>query len=108
AIKHIETSLRLNPRERMGVPLSMIGMAYFFKGQFDEAASKLLLAIQDNPGSPGPYRFLAACYAHMGRLDDARAIVTRLRVITSQVVPSNPIWRNPQHRELFLTGLRLA
>ena len=73
AIEHLETSLRLSPRERIGPPLSMIGMAYFFKRQFDEAAAKLLLAIQDNPGSPTPYRFLAACYAHMGRLDEARA-----------------------------------
>ena len=51
AIEHIETSLRLSPRERMGQPLDHIGRAYFFKHQFDEAASKLLLAIQDNPGA---------------------------------------------------------
>ena len=85
-----------------------MGMAYFFKRQFDEAASKLLLAIQDNPGSPTPYRSLAACYAHMGRLDEARAIVARLRAITPLVVPSDLPWRNPEDRELFLSGLRLA
>ena len=82
AIEHVETSLRLSPRERMGQPLVVIGTAYFFKHQFDEAASKLLLSIQDDPGSPIPYRVLAACYAHMGRLDEARAIVARLRAIT--------------------------
>ena len=89
AIEHVETSLRLSPRERMGQPLSVMGMAYFFKRQFDEAAAKLLLAIQDHPGSPASYRFLAACYAHMGRLDEARAIVARLRAITPLVVPSD-------------------
>jgi adenylate cyclase len=108
AIEHIETALRLSPRERMGQPLSVIGMAYFFKRQFDEAATKLLLAMQDNPGSPLPYRGLAACYAHMGRLDEARAIVARLRAITSLVVPTDIPFRNPEHRELFLSGLRLA
>ena len=108
AIEHVETSLRLSPRERIGMPLSVLGMAYFFKHQFDEAASKLLLAIQDHPGSPSPYRFLAACYAHMGRLDEARAIVARLRAITSLVLPSDLPLRNPEHRELFLSGLRLA
>ena len=108
AIEHVETSLRLSPRERMGQPLSVMGMAYFFKRQFDEAASKLLLAIQDNPGSPPPYRTLAACYAHMGRLDEARAIVARLRAITPLVVPSDLPLRNPEDRELFLSGLRLA
>jgi len=85
-----------------------MGSAYFFKHQFDEAASKLLLSIQDHPGFPAPYRFLAACYAHMGRLDEAGAIVARLRTITPQVVPSVLHLRNPEDRELFLSGLRLA
>jgi len=108
AIEHVETSLRLSPRERMGQPLYVTGMAYFVKHQFDEAASKLLLAIQDNPGVPGSYRTLAACYAHMGRLGEAREIAARLRAITPQVVPSDLPWRNLEHCELFLSGLRLA
>jgi adenylate cyclase len=108
AIEHIATSLRLSPRERMGALLSVMGQAYFFKHQFDEAAAKLLLAIQDHPGFPPAYRALVACYAHMGRLDEARAIVARLRAITPQIVPSDLPWRNPEDRELFLSGLRLA
>ena len=108
AIEHIETSLRLSPRERMGQPLSTMGTAYCFKHQFDEATAKLLLAIQDDPGYPGSYRALAACYAHMGRLDEAHAIVARLRAITPQVMPSDLPFRNPEDREFFLSGLRLA
>jgi adenylate cyclase len=69
---------------------------------------KLLLAIQDDPSHPQTYRALAACFAHMGRLDDAREIVTRLRAITSAVMHDLSILRNPEHRELFLSGLRLA
>jgi TolB-like protein len=108
AIEHIEISLRLSPRERMGQPLVAMGQAYLVKRQFDEAAAKLLLSIQDHPGYPNSYRALASCYAHMGRLDEARAIVARLRAITSQVVPSDLPYRNPEHRELYLSGLRLA
>jgi tetratricopeptide (TPR) repeat protein len=108
AIEHVETSLRLSPRERTGSPLSLMGLAYLFKHQFEEAAAKLLLAIQDHPGFPSSYRHLAACYAHMGRLDEARAIVARLRAITPEVVPSNLPFRKPEDRELFLSGLRLA
>ena len=85
-----------------------MGAACFFKRRFDEAAAKLLLAIQDNQGNPLPYRYLAACYAHMGRLDEARAVVARLRAITALVVPSDVPFRNPKDRELFLSGLRLA
>jgi adenylate cyclase len=108
AIEHIETALRLSPRERVGVPLAVIGAAYFFKRQFDEAEAKLLRAIQESPETPTPYRTLAACYVHMGRLDEARAIVARLRAITPLVVPSEVAYRNPEDRELFLSGLRLA
>jgi hypothetical protein len=85
-----------------------MGRAYFFKHQFDEAAAKLLLDIQEHPGFPPSYRFLAACYSHMGRLDAARAIAARLRAITSEVVPTHLPWRTPEDRELFLSGLRLA
>jgi adenylate cyclase len=108
AIEHIETSLRLSPRERMGTHLCSIGTAYFLKREFDEAAAKLLLSIQEHPGFPPAYRYLAACYAHMGRLDEARGIVERLRAITPLVVPSDLLFRDPEHRELFLSGLRLA
>jgi TolB-like protein len=108
AIEHVETSLRLSPRERMGTPLSLMGLAYLFKHQFEDAAAKLLLAIQDHPSFPSSYRHLAVCFVHMGRLDEARAIVARLRTITPEVVPSNLPFRKPEDRELFLSGLRLA
>jgi adenylate cyclase len=108
AIEHIETSLRLSPCERIGLPLLQIATAYFFKRRFGEAASKLLLCIQDNPGFPTSYRFLAACYAHMGRLEETRGIVARLRIITPILVPIDLPWRNPEDRELLLSGLRLA
>jgi adenylate cyclase len=108
AIEHIETALRLSPRERMGQPLFVIGRAYFFKHRFEEASAQLLQSIQENPGFPYPYRFLAACYAHTGRIDEARVIVAKLRAITPLVVPSVAQYRNPEDRELFLSGLRLA
>jgi adenylate cyclase len=108
AVEHVEASLRLSPRERLGDPLFVMGMAYFFERRFDEAAASLLLSIQNNPGAAGPLRFLAASHAQMGRLGEARAIIDRLRVITPLVMPSILPWRNPEHRELFLSGLRLA
>ena len=108
AIEHVKTSLRLSPREHIGQPQLVMGIAYFSKRQFDAAAAKLLLSIQDDPGFPVSYRFLAACYAQMGRLDEARAIVARLRAITPLVVPNAVVLRNPEDRELLLSGLRLA
>jgi adenylate cyclase len=108
AIEHVDAALRLSPRARVGPSLLVIGAAHFLSRRFDEAVPKLLLAIQEDPSAPQPYRFLAACYAHMGRLDEARGIIARLRAITSVVIPDLSFLRNPEHRELLLSGLRLA
>jgi adenylate cyclase len=107
-IEHVEASLRLSPRARIAIPFLLIGGGHFLARRFDEAVPKLLLAIQDDPSFPSPYRWLAACYAHVGRLDEAREIVGRLRAITPVVVSHATSLRNPEHRELFLSGLRLA
>ena len=108
-IQHVEISLRLSPRAaRTGMAFAVIGAAHFINRRFDEAVPKLLLAIQDDPSFPTPYQFLAACYALMGRLDEAREIVTRLRAITSVVMPDASYLRNAEHRELLLSGLRRA
>jgi len=71
AIEHGEAALRLSPRARIGNSLAVIGRAHFLSRRFNEAVPKLLLAIQDDPSYPEPYRSLAACYAHLGRLDEA-------------------------------------
>jgi TolB-like protein len=43
AIEHVEKSLRLSPRARVGPQLLTIGAAYFVNRRFEEAAPKLLL-----------------------------------------------------------------
>jgi TolB-like protein len=108
AIEHLEKAQRLSPRARLGHWHSLIGVAHFLRRRFDQAVPNLVLAIQQDRGDPVPYRYLAACHAYLGRLDDAREIVARLRAITPQVMPRDPLLRNPEHRELFLSGLRLA
>ena len=86
----------------------IIGCVHFVTRRFDEAVAKQLIALQEDPSFPDPYRYLAACYAHIGRLDEAREIVKRLRVITPLVVPSASELRNAGYRALYLSGLRLA
>jgi predicted ATPase/class 3 adenylate cyclase len=108
AIERAETALRFSPRARVGTSLSLIGQAHFLARRFDEAVPKLLLAMQEDPSFPAPYRYLAACYAHMGRLAEAHGVVQRLRAIGVVVVPDTRNLRNVEHRELFLSGLRLA
>jgi adenylate cyclase len=109
AIERLETSLRLSPRARVSQPF-ILGMAYFYKRQFDQAARYLRTAIQDQPGSAPVRRVLAACYAHMGRLAEARDLIERLRAMGAVIEPNRSVsvHRNVEYQELFLSGLRLA
>jgi TolB-like protein/Tfp pilus assembly protein PilF len=108
AIEHVSVAQRLSPRARVGMALTVVGAAHFVTRRFDEALSKLLVAIREDPAYPEPHRYLAACYAHLGRLDEARAVVERVRATTSDVVNKPCVLRNAGHRELYLSGLRLA
>jgi len=108
AIARVEAALRLSPRARIGLSMLIMGSALFFSRRFDEAVPKLRLAMQEDPTFPAPYRFLAACYAHMGRLDEAREVVSRLHTLTPVVVPDCRYLRNAEQRALWVSGLRLA
>ena len=63
-----------------------IGVAHFFAGGSRMQWRCCPLAMQEHSGWAPTYRFLAACYAHMGRLDEARETVGRLRAITPELV----------------------
>jgi TolB-like protein/class 3 adenylate cyclase len=108
AVEHFKASQRLNPRDRVAGYLTGIGSAEFFNHQFDDAAAKLRAALEQTPTHVITHRILAACYAHMARLNDAHEIIARLKAITPVVIPSLGQFRNPDHRELLLSGLRLA
>ena len=88
--------------------LFVIGAAYFFNRCFDQAVPKLLLPIHQDPGFSLPYYWLTACYAHIGQFAEARDVLRRLRSTTPVVVPDVRYLRNPEHRELLLSGIRLV
>ena len=108
AIQHFETSMRLNPRGQRGFHLAGIGTAHFVNHRFEDALAVLRISLEEVPAFTPAYRTLAACYAHMGRLDEARSILKRLAALTPVVVPTANPFRRPEDGELFLSGLSLA
>jgi adenylate cyclase len=108
AIDHFEKSLRLNPRAALGGTLMANGTAHFFARRLDQARAMLSLSLQQHPDWVPTHRFLAACYAHLGQLDQAKIIIERLRALTPVVLPNADHWRDPEQREFYLSGLRLA
>jgi adenylate cyclase len=108
AIDHTERALRLDPRDSRGAILTVKGIAHFFARRLEQARSMLLLSLQQHPDWVPTNRFLAACYAHLGELGEAKMIIKRLRALTPVVLPKADHWRDPEQREFFLSGLRLA
>ena len=108
AVEHVERAMRLSPRDLPGAHLFLVGLAHFVNRRFEDALPKLIVAAQHLASAPYVHRVLASCYAHMERLEEARAIIERLRTISQVVVPEFNQFRNPTHRELILSGLRLA
>ena len=112
-ISEVENALRLSPRGRFGTALTAIAHAMVCAERFEEAISKVRLAIQEDPSFPPNYRILAICCAHLGRIDEARAAIARLPR-TAPVLLANlarsyrAMSRIPEHSDLALWGVRRA
>jgi adenylate cyclase len=108
AIEHLKTVIRLSPRESRSQTYLTIGMGHFFARRCEEAAEMLDLSLQEKSQWPPTLRFMASCLAHLGRLEEARKMVKRLRAITPVVVPNADHWRIGEDRDFYLHGLLLA
>jgi tetratricopeptide (TPR) repeat protein len=101
--------LRLNPRGNRALQLNGIGIAYLLSKRFEEASETFLSAIEELPSLWDAYRSLAVCYAHMGRLREASEVIERVRAMNPRCLTRRTLpFRNSEHRELYLWGLRLA
>jgi adenylate cyclase len=110
AIADFATVNRLDPRSTVrATTLAGIGVAHFLARRLDQAAAALLASMQVAPSYVTPYYYLAACYAHLGRHDDARDTIRLLATLTTPA--AEPLVLKPQpaeQRAFFLSGLRLA
>jgi adenylate cyclase len=109
AIECFETSIKLNPRDRVGRRnFAGIGIAYLFNCRFDEAVPILRPVIQEFPRWATPYSVLASCHAHLGFLRESEVVASRLRAMDASPVPNAAQFRDARHRELLSPGLRLT
>jgi adenylate cyclase len=110
-IDQIKTAMRLNPHYGAWYP-SELGFAQYLAGQYEPAAMSLMEAIDRNQGSPWDHLRLAATYARLGRLNQARDEVnlfleTSPEFSISEIKRTLP-FKNPTDLEVYLEGLRLA
>jgi adenylate cyclase len=109
AIADFATADRLNPRSPRQFSLAGVGIAHFLANRLDQAAPMLLGSMRLLPSYVTPYYYLAACYAHMGRHDDAREVFRQLTTLTPPMLnPPVIMPQQPAKRTFFLAGYRLA
>jgi hypothetical protein len=77
ALRHFDRYLELNARGRFATYLTAISISLFLCGRFEESVAKMRECFEHGPDHTVVCRFLAASYAHLGRLAEAREIVGR-------------------------------
>jgi len=113
ALPDLNRAMRLNPRDPL-MPgyFSVMGMAHFVAGRYEEAASWCEKAIQVQPKFLPPLRTAAASYALAGNLQAAQTMMSSLMQLDprrriSTLRELYPLQRN-RDWELLTEGLRRA
>jgi len=110
AIEHFEMSLRLDPRAtRKAFHLTGLGICHFWRRRFDKAVAILETSFDELPTYTMTLWFLAACYAQMGRIAEARDFAARHGIVSGgQGEKIALMYGDPEQRELLISGLKLA
>ena len=110
AIRHFETSLRLDPRAtRKAFHLTGIGMCHFFESRFGEACRILEISFNELPSYSLTVWFLAATYVKLGRLDEARDFAKRRGIAPGGAwLVIGKLLGSAAHRDMALSALRIA
>jgi tetratricopeptide (TPR) repeat protein len=113
---HIEQARRLSPRDTsVYIWSSYVGQAKFWQGANAEALVWLRRSLEANRNYPVGHFYLAAVLAHVGELDEARAIAQSglalnpsfsIRRFRTSTPSSHPVYL--AGRERVYEGLRMA
>jgi adenylate cyclase len=111
AIEVMQASTRLEPF-RNATRLAYMGNAYYMLGRYDEAVSSLRESAWRMPNLRITQLWLAAAYAQLDRLDEARAAADEVRRIepafTIDRWKLTAVYKNPEDSERLFDGIRKA
>jgi adenylate cyclase len=107
ALDRLRQAMRASPHD----PLTWLwtfwtGVIQFNSRKFDAALETLHQVVRLRPGFTQAQMLIAACLAHLGRLDEARDVLSRVQVRDPryQQMP----WTRPEDNALRVEGVRLA
>jgi len=114
AIEAVERARRLSPFDPYAFGYAItISFAHLAERRFEQAIEWADRALHDQPRLANAMRVKVVALAHLGRLDEARAELSRVLAIDPKLTIAG--FRTfvlrvhaPELLELFVTGLRLA
>jgi tetratricopeptide (TPR) repeat protein len=113
AIARIEEAMRLSPRDPfLAFWYTARSLAAFSAEQYEDAVEWAKKTVEENPRHPGAYRLLAASYAQLDNIEEAKLALEEMLhqmpgmtvTATRQQVP----WKKPDDAQHYLDGLRKA
>ena len=113
AIEHFQRSIRISPLDPYNFDAAIgIGIAHFHAERFAESASWVRQGIAEKPSATWAWRIVAAAFANLGRLDEAREALTRLVQahpgITIAAIKQASMPPSPSFQHALFDGLRTA
>jgi len=113
AVNDVDQALRLSPRDPQ-VPyfIASRAVASFVAGNLEDAVKYMSQALRDRPDFPGAYRVKCSALAHLGRVDEAHALMAEFKLLQPDATLANIAAAQPyakaEHLSYFIEGLRLA
>jgi TolB-like protein len=113
ALRHFHRATRLGSGD-LGAHFALCGIAHvqIIRGAYAEALVWATRAFTANQNFDATLWMLIAANAHLGRMEEARRFINRLRRLTPEVTVAKIRWgqpdRDPSRTAALLDGLRLA
>ena len=111
AVGDFERAVRLSPRDITSFRVQAgLTFAYLLLEEFEQAVTWGRRALEGNPNFTPTYRALAAALAHLGRIDEARAVAKRLLDLMPDFTSEaeKTLFRRSGKLPLILSGMRKA
>ena len=111
ALMHLQVGRRMDPLDpRFHQAQNAMAAAYFFQRDFQKALELARGVVARVPTHPVSLRWIAASLVHLGKLEEARAAIQKLRQAYPDFTVSKvrSYFRHPWMTELYLDALRAA
>jgi adenylate cyclase len=111
SLEAVRKAMRLDPRHPFFY-VWIVGQNYMLQQRYGEAVEEFKKVLWQNPEFPGARLTLASTYGLMGRIEDAEweaeEILTLLPDFTLAQERERVPFKNPEHLERYIEGLRKA